>query len=1358
MYCRGDDNQISTRITSSKHKVKNCNENSNKIITDYNDKNYQGTGFLGIRFKFPEDDPLYYQVYAIDYNNKEIYIGKVKYKPELKPYSERIQPKITIDKDNVVTLKTNLANQITEKYRITYEKRKISLVPYKDIQKEIYYLHNNQTLANTSKSDFNNLIRSVLAIHWGEDEQHKLQLKTNYGLWNFYNLYLDNWNSGNKEYSQRIISNYKVGRASSSFRIVTDDGAIGTLDEGVTTITIPSLISGIKLSNANGIGAFAFYKNNPEDIITFKYPGNGFRFLGSSSFQSRVFFGDPIDILEIGPSRNTHGWTNYYLLRIYSNTLSDNVKSILLSNEHCAGAVTHYKKEDYYPTIYFEQNAAANNSLLTSVKIKQEDYDTIVKLENGAFSGCINLNEFPFKINYSLKDGVFVNTGFTDLQCDATALEYNPSDTNPIGTFESCYKLKTVSPIENFTTIASYIFKDCTNLKEIFGVDNVTRIKAYAFFNCSSLEMDLSTFLSLETIELYAFARSGIKQINNNRFLTNIGNFAFSNCSQLTSVNAPRLRNIGTYAFSYCKNLESVTLAPIASLPEGIFQNCYALNTFSTYSNLKTIGIKSFYNCYNLKDTIFPNLTTISDSGMEGVSPTTINPTNHPKLTTLGNRALADTQIKDYMIDVELNPSIKRLNITAIDNCNIRTLIANGVEMIENLSSSEAVQYLCGAKSRLKKLRMDAFLGFAINSAYYINLPKTLEEIYLPNTVYLSFARQKNCQRDTATSTSNTYFKTGIFLNNYNFLKIIQAPKLQSDTTFYIEGISSTLEELNTPSFWYCSTTSDSYDYIELNSSKLRLLNIGGLYKGDFTIKNTTELIDAQIGGFYNGKFIFSDCESLNTINIGESDPTHYLQQYVTIAAPKKELSLVQNLPSLTTVNIHNNCKLDGLTIYGGLLQFTENYIQCKTDYETGKTYEINMDTTHLSSLIFDLNVQDPDLEFHIPPALTSLSLNTPNATSEQRKNIDLYGTLSSGKALSVSYANVILNNDLINNLTCGGYTDINSDYNILGSITLSNNSNLKANNVGSISLSSGAANCIIDVNDAESIINNAPNTTITAHDVKTLTVSSLTTVEESIPTATVNNITTKATIDNHATLYANDIKDLTMTKGAYVYAHNIETFTYNSTTSATRRESILHCNTVDRIAMENAKYGMLNISIQDTSNITIYMLNEFGKADAATTQQIIDGNKHYDILGYYYQYSEEEEENMWNKICITDRLDDWILPTEVITTQTGIGLSNTYWTFREKLGNEEAEEEWQSSINHIYVKQSAFNTLIKKAVGGQKYGKIHHQVEEPDPDDPSQMIMIWKTEENPNDPWIVSLTDEEMSDKINKILENNLD
>ena len=74
MYCRGDDNQISTRITSSEYKVENCNENSNKIIADYNDKNYQGTGFLGIRFKFPEDDPLYYQVYQNGGWNDYIFI------------------------------------------------------------------------------------------------------------------------------------------------------------------------------------------------------------------------------------------------------------------------------------------------------------------------------------------------------------------------------------------------------------------------------------------------------------------------------------------------------------------------------------------------------------------------------------------------------------------------------------------------------------------------------------------------------------------------------------------------------------------------------------------------------------------------------------------------------------------------------------------------------------------------------------------------------------------------------------------------------------------------------------------------------------------------------------------------------------------------------------------------------------------------------------------------------------------------------------------------------------------------------------------------------------------------------------
>ncbi len=55
-----------------------------------------------------------------------------------------------------------------------------------------------------------------------------------------------------------------------------------------------------------------------------------------------------------------------------------------------------------------------------------------------------------------------------------------------------------------------------------------------------------------------------------------IGDFAFSDCSSLTSINIPDgVTSIGALAFSYCKGLTALTIPEsVTAIEERAFENC----------------------------------------------------------------------------------------------------------------------------------------------------------------------------------------------------------------------------------------------------------------------------------------------------------------------------------------------------------------------------------------------------------------------------------------------------------------------------------------------------------------------------------------------------------------------------------------------------------------------------------------------------------------------------------------------------------------------------------------------------------------------------------------------------------------
>lgn len=91
--------------------------------------------------------------------------------------------------------------------------------------------------------------------------------------------------------------------------------------------------------------------------------------------------------------------------------------------------------------------------------------------------------------------------------------------------------------------------------------------------------------------------------------VTSIGNFAFANCTHLSTVsfvsNTTKI-TIGTSAFQNCVSLTQITLPVVTYLGDTAFNNCTSLKTVRLADGSKAIGNYSFANCTALQTVVIP--------------------------------------------------------------------------------------------------------------------------------------------------------------------------------------------------------------------------------------------------------------------------------------------------------------------------------------------------------------------------------------------------------------------------------------------------------------------------------------------------------------------------------------------------------------------------------------------------------------------------------------------------------------------------------------------------------------------------------------------------------------------------------
>ena len=193
-------------------------------------------------------------------------------------------------------------------------------------------------------------------------------------------------------------------------------------------------------------------------------------------------------------------------------------------------------------------------------------------IDTGAFRGCTGLTS----VDFGTREGAKTKIGLQAFEnCTGITSINLPNTVTSIGSeaFKGCSSLETINiPFigESATSTNnkfSYIFGTVpTSLKTVgFSQgNNITKIPDYAFENCSNItSINNNDTENIVSIGTSAYSGTGITSIRLSFALTAVGQSAFSGCTGLTSVRFEKTNNyvtrkIGSSAFDNCVNLTGV--------------------------------------------------------------------------------------------------------------------------------------------------------------------------------------------------------------------------------------------------------------------------------------------------------------------------------------------------------------------------------------------------------------------------------------------------------------------------------------------------------------------------------------------------------------------------------------------------------------------------------------------------------------------------------------------------------------------------------------------------------------------------------------------------------------------------------
>ena len=175
--------------------------------------------------------------------------------------------------------------------------------------------------------------------------------------------------------------------------------------------------------------------------------------------------------------------------------------------------------------------------------------------------------------------------------------------------------------------------------------------------------------------------------ITSDKSVTEIGSFAFENCSNITNITLPAsVTEIDWGAFKGCTGLTNINIPNnVNTIGYEAFKNCSSLSTLIIGNRVTLIDAEAFASCTELKSVDIPNsVTTIGDDAFKYcISLTSL--TLGSGVTSIGSWAFEDCF---SLTSLNIPDSVISIGASAFNDCNKITSvnIGKGVVSIGNLA------------------------------------------------------------------------------------------------------------------------------------------------------------------------------------------------------------------------------------------------------------------------------------------------------------------------------------------------------------------------------------------------------------------------------------------------------------------------------------------------------------------------------------------------------------------------------------------------------------------------------------------------------------------------------------------------